>query len=106
MDRIDNPLVTLPTMPKNEEQHVFHIFAVRCAHREELQEYLRQKGIDTLIHYPVAPHRQGSLAEYNHLRFPIAERIANEVLSLPLSPILTEVQALRIAEAINEFNVE
>ena len=53
-----------------------------------------------------APHRQGALAEYNHLRFPIAERIANEVLSLPLSPILTEVQALRIAEAINEFNVE
>ena len=106
MDRIDNPLVTLPTMPRNEEEHVFHIFAVRCAHREELQEYLRQKGIDTLIHYPVAPHRQGALAEYNHLRFPIAERMANEVLSLPLSPILTEVQALRIAEAINEFNVE
>ena len=54
----------------------------------------------------MAPHRQGALAEYNHLRFPIAERMANEVLSLPLSPILTEVQALRIAEAINEFNVE
>lgn len=105
MEKIDNPLVTLPTMPKNEEQHVFHIFAIRCAHREELQEYLCKKGIETLIHYPIAPHQQKALAEFNDCRYPLSERIAHEVLSLPLSPVLTEKQVLRIAAAVNEFNV-
>ncbi len=105
LSRIDNPLVTLPAMPKNPEQHVFHIFALRCAHRKELQEYLHRKGIDTLIHYPIPPHQQGALAEYKDQHFPITERIHNEELSLPLSPVLTEEQAIRIVNAINEFNV-
>lgn len=105
MDHIDNPLITLPAMPRNEEQHVFHIFAIRCAHRQELQEYLRRKGIDTLIHYPVPPHRQKALSELNTMRYPIAERLALEVLSLPLSPVLSERQALYIASVLNEFNV-
>lgn len=102
---IDNPLVTLPVPPKNEEQHVYHIFAIRCAHRDELKAFLLKKGIDTLIHYPIPPHLQKAFPDWNELRYPVTERIHNEELSLPLSPMLTEEQALRIAEVINEFNV-
>lgn len=105
MSHIDNPLVTLPTAPKLEGQHVYHIFAIRCAHRKELQAYLQHKGIETLIHYPIPPHQQQAFAEWNDLRYPITERIHNEELSLPLSPMLTEEQAMRIVNAINEFNV-
>lgn len=105
LSHIDNPLVTLPTAPKLEGQHVYHIFAIRCAHRKELQAYLQHKGIETLIHYPIPPHQQQAFAEWNDLRYPITERIHNEELSLPLSPMLTEEQAMRIVNAINEFNV-
>lgn len=105
LSHIDNPLVTLPTAPKLAGQHVYHIFAIRCAHRKELQAYLQHKGIETLIHYPIPPHQQQAFAEWNDLRYPITERIHNEELSLPLSPMLTEEQAMRIVNAINEFNV-
>ena len=105
MEKIQNPLVVLPTMPKYEEHHVFHIFAIRCAHRDELQQYLRSKGIETLIHYPVPPHKQAALADMNGETLPLTERMAKELLSLPLSPVLTEEQAMRIVTAVNEFNV-
>ncbi len=102
---IQNPLITLPAMPKQEEQHVFHIYAVRCAHRDELKEYLRNNGIDTLIHYPIPPHQQKAFAEMNVMRFPITERIHREELSLPLSPVLSESQVERIINVLNDFNV-
>lgn len=103
---IQNPLITLPFMPKNAEEHVFYVYAVRCPAREQLQQYLKAKGIQTLIHYPVPPHKQEAFAEWNDKRFPITERIHREVLSLPLSPLMTEAQVRRIIKVLNEFNVE
>ena len=103
---IQNPLVTLPQMPKDPSQHVFHIYAIRCAHRDKLAQYLKQRGVETLIHYPIPPHQQQAFAEWNELRFPITERIHKEELSLPLSPVLTFEEADRIIGLINDFNIE
>lgn len=103
---IQNPLVTPPDMPKELGQHVFHIFAIRTAYREALQDYLKQHGVETLIHYPIAPHQQVAFPEWNEMHFPITERIHKEELSLPLSPILSYEEVDRIINFINEFNIE
>lgn len=103
---IQNPLLTLPSMPSNPEECVFHVYPVRCPARKQLQEYLMGKGIQTLMHYPIPPHKQKAFSEWNELRFPITERIHREILSLPISPLLTEAQVNRIIKALNEFNVE
>ena len=103
---IQNPLVVLPQLPKNEQEHVFHIFAIRCAHRDKLRDYLKHHGVETLIHYPIPPHQQQAFKEWNQLHYPITERIHKEELSLPLSPILSADDADRIITLINEFNVD
>ncbi len=103
---IDNPLITLPTLPQDLEEHVFYVYPVRCPARQQLQEYLRGSGIQTLIHYPVAPHKQEAFPEWNAQRYPITERIHREILSLPISPLLTNGQVSRIIKALNDFNVE
>lgn len=103
---IQNPLITLPQLPSMLGQHVYHIFPIRCAHRDQLQQYLKQHGIDTLIHYPIPPHKQQAFAQWNSRRFPITERIHKEELSLPLSPILTDEQLDYICHVINKFNIE
>lgn len=103
---IQNPLITLPAIPKQTEEHVFYVYAVRCPARAELQKYLQSKGIQTLIHYPVPPHQQEAFTEWNDKRYPITERIHREILSLPLSPLMTDAQVKHIIKALNEFNVE
>jgi len=103
---INNPLIVLPTMPKYAEEHVYHIFAIRCAKRDQLQCFLNEKGIETLIHYPTPPHKQKAYAQWNDQTYHITEHIHQEVLSLPLSPIMTEEQIARVIKAVNEFNVE
>jgi len=103
---IQNPLITLPAMPKQAEEHVFYVFPVRCPARDQLQQYLRSCGIQTLIHYPIPPHKQNAFAEWNALRLPITERIHREILSLPISPLLSDAQVQRIIRVINEFNIE
>lgn len=103
---IENPLVTKPAAPAAEEEHVYHIYAVRSAYRNELQEYLSAQGIQTLVHYPIPPHKQQAYKEWNELSFPISERIHREVLSLPIAPTLTDEEVQRIIRAINKFQVE
>ncbi|MBQ0050174.1 MAG: GNAT family N-acetyltransferase [Bacteroidales bacterium] len=105
IDALDNPLITPPQWPQQADSHVWHIFPIRCAHRDELQAYLKAHGVETLIHYPIPPHKQEAFSELNHLCYPITERIHNEVLSLPLSPVLTGSQVERIIKLLNEFNV-
>ncbi len=102
---IDNPLITMPQMPKNPEEHVFYVFPVRCPAREELMEYLRQHGISTQIYYPIPPHRQEAYPELSGLRLPISERIHREILALPLSPMMSESQIERIVEVVDDFNI-
>jgi dTDP-4-amino-4,6-dideoxygalactose transaminase len=103
LNRISNPLITLPQMPAGIKEHVWHLFVVRCGAREALQGYLRDRGIETLVHYAIPPHQQRACAEMNHLQFPVTEQIHREVLSLPLHPALEEDEFHAIAEAVNGF---
>jgi dTDP-4-amino-4,6-dideoxygalactose transaminase len=76
---------------------------VRCERRNELQAYLKDNGIQTLIHYPIPPHLQEAYQSFNHLHFPITEKIHKEVLSLPISSLLTADEIKKITETINSF---
>ncbi len=106
LEGVDNPLITLPSVPKNPEEHVFYVFAVRCPARDELARYLKGYGIDTQVHYPIPPHRQEAYSELASLRLPVTERIHRETLSLPLSPVMSESQIRRIADLLGDFNTE
>lgn len=99
---IENPFVRLPrhAVPKH---NVYHLFPVFCEERDRLQRHLRDKGIETLIHYPIAPHEQECHKEYAHLSLPITERIHRTELSLPIGPTMTFDEAQRVIEAINNW---
>jgi dTDP-4-amino-4,6-dideoxygalactose transaminase len=84
--------------------HVYHLFPIRCKQRDKLQKYLAKKGIETLIHYPIPPHKQLCYKEYQHLTLPITELISNEELSLPISQVLTISDAENVVTALNEFS--
>ncbi len=105
-EEINNPLVVLPQAPRFAGEHVYHIYSVRCLYRDELRAFLQSQGIETLIHYPIPPHKQKAFEEWNDLNLPITEKLHREVLSLPLSPALTDQQVSRIVKAINEFNIK
>lgn len=99
---IKNPHIALPPLSV-EENHVYHIFAVMTPWRSLLQDHLRNEGVETLIHYPVPPHRQQALREYSHLQLPVTDRIHNEELSLPCNPALGDEDVTRIIAAVNSF---
>lgn len=100
---IRNDKITVPQMPVNAAEHVWHLFVVRCEKRDELQAYLEDNGIQTLIHYPVPPHLQEAYQSFNHLHFPITEKIHAEVLSLPISSLITADEMKKITETLNRF---
>lgn len=100
---IKNSAITLPEIPEEGNEHVWHLYVIRTADREKLQHYLTEKGIQTLVHYPIPPHKQQAYKEYNHLSLPVTEKIHNEVLSLPISPVLTNEEIKTIAQALNSF---
>jgi dTDP-4-amino-4,6-dideoxygalactose transaminase len=83
--------------------HVWHLFVIRDSRRNDLQKYLAGNNVQTLIHYPIPPHKQLAYKEYNTLSFPITETIHDEVLSLPISQVMTDVDAERIVQCINKF---
>lgn len=103
ISEIKNPHIVLPELPIDENEHVWHLFVIRCNKRDELQRYLLQKGVQTLIHYPIPPHKQKAYSSWNDLSFPVTETIHNEVLSLPISQVLTENEISKICEVINTF---
>lgn len=102
LNGITNPLILLPRW-ENSESHVFHVFPIRCPKRDALQAYLKEKGVQTLIHYPIPPHRQQAYKEWNDLSYPITERIHEEILSLPISPVMTKEEVGTVIEIINGF---
>jgi dTDP-4-amino-4,6-dideoxygalactose transaminase len=102
LSEIKNPKIILPHLLHNDA-HVWHLFIVRTAKRDELQEYLQQQGIQTLVHYPIPPHKQRAYKEWNHLNFPITEKIHAEVLSLPISPVLEDDEVSYVINAINKY---
>lgn len=100
---IKNSKVILPEQPVDPMEHVYHIFAVRTADRDALQSYLTENGIQTLIHYPLPPHKQICYKDWNNRSYPITEKIHREVLSLPMSAVLTEDEVKTVVEIINKF---
>lgn len=102
---IKNPMIMLPEMPANEEEHVWHIFPIRCPERDALQSYLKEAGVQTLIHYPIPPHKQLALAGIEHGPLQLTQRIHDEELSLPISPLMAEADVRYIVELINRFVV-
>lgn len=103
LETIKNGNVILPELSGNPQDHVWHQFVVRTKKRDDLRNYLEENGIQSQIHYPVPPHKQKCYPEYNSLSLPIAEQLANEVLSLPMSPVMKDAEAAKVVEVINEF---
>ena len=98
---IKNPYIVLPVI-SDWDASVFHIFPIRTGKRDELQTYLSDKGIQTLIHYPIPPHKQECFLEWNSLSLPITEKIHVEELSLPISPVLNSEQVEYVIDMINK----
>lgn len=102
---INNPKIVLPHVP-DWAKPAWHLFVIRTKHRDELKSYLFDKGIHTLIHYPVPPHKQKAYSELNHLHYPITERIHNEVISIPLSQNMTKKEQINIVNALNSYKMK
>lgn len=100
---IKNPMIVLPAWPEDEQSCVWHVFPIRCPEREALQAYLKEAGVQTLIHYPIAPHKQQALSALEHGPLPFTQRIHNEELSLPISPIMTMEEAEYVIRLLNKF---
>lgn len=102
LENIRNPAVQLPQLT-SDEQHVWHLFVVRTSQRDALQKYLAEQGIQTLVHYPIPPHQQQAYQEWNARSYPLTEGLHQEVISLPMGPTLSQLEALRVVAAVNDF---
>jgi len=102
MNEIKNDKLFIPAL-NDWNSHVFHLFPVLVEERNQFQHYLTENGIQTLIHYPIPPHKQKCYAEYAHMSFPITELIHNQELSLPMSPTLKDEEITKIIEVINKW---
>lgn len=102
IDYITNPDIITPIV-KDWNAHVFHIFTIRCKRRDELQKYLADNGVQTIIHYPIPPYKQECYKEWNNLSFPITEQIHDEELSLPMSPVMTKEEIVTIVCLLNQW---
>jgi dTDP-4-amino-4,6-dideoxygalactose transaminase len=102
LDEIKNDKIILPFWDLSND-HVFHLFVIRTQKRDGLQNYLAANNIETVIHYPIPPHQQKALASWNDLYFPITEKIHNDVLSLPISPVMTMDEVSYVVEILNKY---
>lgn len=101
-ERINNPLIKV--LPFSGIDHVYHLFVIRCDYREDLINHMSSKGVDTLIHYPIAPHKQHAYREYVNSNLPITESMQREVLSIPISPVMKESDVDYVITCCNSFN--
>ncbi|WP_086321941.1 DegT/DnrJ/EryC1/StrS family aminotransferase [Campylobacter devanensis] len=102
LQNIKNPLISLP-QTYSENSHVWHVFVVRVKDRAKFQSYLNDNGIQTIIHYPIPPHKQECYKELNHLSFSITEQIHSEIISIPISPVMSDNEIQKVVEVVNEF---
>ena len=102
-NNIKNKKIILPEYPENYENHVWHLFVIRTENRDHLQKYLLENDIQTLIHYPIAPHKQDCYPRFNNLNFPISEQIHSQILSLPMSPVLTDIEVNKVIQTLNNY---
>ena len=101
-EHISNPLITLPSRLK-DENNVYHQFPIFCEYRDKLQEHLNTKGVQTLIHYPIPPHKQECYKDWNDRKYPITEKIHAQELSIPMNQVVSEEDASMVVDAINTF---
>lgn len=100
---IKNSILIKPQCPEVTEEHVWHLFVIRTKFRDLLRDYLNKQGVETSIHYPISPHLQHAYPTYNSLHLPISEKLQNEVISIPISPILNENEVTFIINQLNNF---
>jgi dTDP-4-amino-4,6-dideoxygalactose transaminase len=103
IQNIKHSKIILPQINSNDNSHVWHLFVIYCENREKLQKYLTRNDIQTLIHYPIPPHKQMAYKTLGKLSYPITEDIHKNVLSLPISPIMNIEEVKRITDTINSF---
>jgi len=102
LSEIKNHKIILPDWDTTDN-HVFHLFVIRTVNRNDLQDFLLKRGVETMIHYPIPPHKQKALSEWNSLSFPITEQIHQEVVSLPISPVMTMDEVDFVIQILNEY---
>ena len=102
LKNINNKNIKTPSFPE-DSYSAWHLFVIMTANRDGLRNYLHENGIVTGIHYPIPPHKQKCYSEFNKMSFPIAEKISNQALSLPMSPLLSDQEVDYISEKINSF---
>lgn len=104
LNNISNELIKLPVCG-DENNHVWHLFVITTPKRDELQAWLLEKGIQTLIHYPIPPHKQQAYKKWNHKCYPVTEDIHKTIISLPLDPTMSEASIESVIKAVNDFTV-
>jgi dTDP-4-amino-4,6-dideoxygalactose transaminase len=117
LENIKHPGIYLPVSRNSENNnttsnqnsqvplsHVWHVFVIRCKHRDDLQHYLSENHIQTIIHYPIPPHQQPAYKEWNQIQLPLTESIHKQVLSLPIGPDMNKEEIRQVVETINRFN--
>jgi dTDP-4-amino-4,6-dideoxygalactose transaminase len=102
IEHIKHPDIILPSV-NDWDAHVFHLFTIRTSRRDELQQYLTDNGVQTLIHYPVPPHKQKAYKGWNNMSLPVTEKIHAEELSLPISQVITDDEVRIVVESVNSF---
>lgn len=102
LENIKHDEITLPIV-QDWDAHVFHLFPVLCKQRDQLQQYLKNNGIETLIHYPIPPHKQKAYEDWNSMILPITEKIHAEELSLPISQVITDEELKVVVKTVNSF---
>lgn len=100
---IKNAKLSLPQWDDNVHNHVFHLYVIRCADRAGLQDYLNQHQIQTIVHYPIPPHKQAAYAAYNEVQLPLTEQLSAEVLSIPVSPVMNWDAVEEVVRVLNQY---
>ncbi|NQV02221.1 MAG: DegT/DnrJ/EryC1/StrS family aminotransferase, partial [Bacteroidia bacterium] len=109
LESFRHPDIILPLAPfqdssgRNNSEHVWHLFIIRHSQRDVLQKYLSENHVHTLIHYPIPPHKQLAYREWNTMSLPVTEKISREILSLPISPVMSNEDVESITYAINKY---
>ena len=100
INKVENSLIRIP---QSNRDSVWHIFPIFCEHRDRLQQYLQDNGVETQIHYPIPPHKQRCYSDWNNLSFPITEQIHAQELSIPCNQVLTDEEVNTIIDLLNRF---
>jgi len=104
IENLKNENIILPEWPLDDSEHVWHLFVIRSEVRKKLQAYFTENEVQTLIHYPLPPHKQEAYEAWGKLSYPLSERIHDEVVSIPISPVMNEKEVKFTTELINRFD--